>query len=286
VVRRAPPAAPPEPKLYLVGVGLNQYKDQEIPQLTASISDARAFMDLVRKRATQLYTVDDPTMLTDAAVTPVKWQQTMREISQRLKDTVRPDDLLVIFVAGHGVEDAATKQYYFVGHEARLADVNGRKYDDCISCKDFHLLADLPCRKLLLLDTCHAGALHSRNKAAVRDFQEDVIFTVTATKADERAAEDIALGQGLFTRCLLEALAGRADSSNDGYVSLLEMVDYLKTRVPEIVRKEYPGVEQNPTAAPDELLPYVDGLRLTSRETTSDQAPKPVTMVERFGVLD
>jgi uncharacterized caspase-like protein len=89
-------------------------------------------------------------------------------------------------------------------------------------------------------------------KTAIRALQEDVVFTVSASAGHEKAAEDKNLGHGVFTECLLEALAGKADHSGDGVVSLDEVVTYVQESVPKLT-----GQRQNPTAGPAEILGYI-----------------------------
>jgi uncharacterized caspase-like protein len=88
-------------------------------------------------------------------------------------------------------------------------------------------------------------------KTAVRQLQEDVIFTVTASTGDQRSAEKTSWGHGAFTKCLLEALGGGADAAGSGYVTLDGLVTYLKQSVPKLTEGS-----QTPTAAPDDILPF------------------------------
>jgi uncharacterized caspase-like protein len=180
-----------------------------------------------------------------------------------LKDHARPDDLLVLFLAGHGILDAPSQQYYYVGHDFTLQDLEKRNFAGCMSWSDFRLLADVPCRKLVLLDTCHSGAIQPLRseglKAAVRGLQEDLVFTFAATTGSEQSAEKKQWGHGAFTKSLLEALDGKVAPSPDPVVTLNEVVGYVRRTVPAMT-----GGRQNPTAAPYELLPYAD-LRLTRR---------------------
>ena len=242
VVERVAPARPAEPpRLYVLALGINQYGDPQIQSLAYPVADARAVVELLQARAAGLYTLDEVTVLSNKDVTPARWTKTLEELRARLKDKVKPDDLLVFFLAGHGIVDEATRKYYFVGHDFTLADLNRKVYTACISWDDFRLLADVPCRKVALLDTCHSGAiqpLRSRDlKAAVRELQADVIFTVTASTGEQRAAEKAEWQHGAFTKCLLEALTGKADQSRDGTVTLEELVPYVKEAVSETHRR-------------------------------------------------
>jgi WD40 repeat protein len=243
------------PKLYVVALGLNKYGDPEIQPLTFSVADAEAVVESLKKETQGLYALDDVALLTDKQVTPQDFRAALGQLSEKLKSIAQPDDLLFLFLAGHGIVDEQTKKYYFVGYDFTMADFQKGNYKECISWDDFRTLADVPCRKLALLDTCHSGAIQpprsSDLKAAIRELQEDVVV-VTASTGDQRSAEKPSWGHGAFTKCLLEALGGQADTGGAGYVTLDELVAYLKHSVPKITE----GL-QTPTAAPDDILPFI-----------------------------
>jgi WD40 repeat protein len=271
LIERPPPAPPPRPpKLYILAAGINKYSDPDIQSLNFSVADAEAVVKLLRERSKGLYVLDEPVLLTENKVTPETWQKTLKQLAEKLQELAQPDDLLIFFLAGHGIVDEETQKYYFVGHDFKLADYEKGAYAGCICWDDFRGVADLPCRKLALLDTCHSGAIQpprSRDlKKAVRDLQGDVIFTVTASTGEQRSAEKEEWRHGAFTKCLLEALEGRADVSRQGVVTLNEMVAYVKQSVEKLTE----GI-QTPTAAPDEILPFTS-LPLTRVSASGPQA--------------
>lgn len=251
------------PRLYLLAVGVDKYLDPAIQPLRYAVADAQSIVDLVSIQATGLFDVAETKLQTNDQVTRDRWQATFAEMSQRLKEDAQPDDLFLIFMAGHGVVDPDEQQYYFASYDLSASDVLRGVYTGSISWRDFELLADVPCRKLAFLDTCHSGAiqpLRTRDlKAAIRALQQDVVLTVAASAGNERSEEKTAWQHGAFTKSLLEALEGAADTSRDGAVSLDELITYVKAQVPKLTEGR-----QNPTAAPDELLSVVS-LRLTGK---------------------
>ena len=184
-------------------------------------------------------------------------------VYRQLRAHVGPDDLLVIFLSGHGVRDPVADKYYYLTANARYADVTGRRYGDCLSLEDFVVFADVPCRKLVILDTCHSGALQPLRqrelKAALRALQDDVVFTLTASEGGQEAVEVRERKLGRFTSRLLEALQGAADQQEgdgNGIVSWGEVVNYVQRMVTaDSVGDEY---QQFPTAGPLELLGVAD----------------------------
>jgi uncharacterized caspase-like protein len=189
---------------------------------------------------------------------------------------VSPDDLLVIYLSGHGLRDADHGGYYYVSADAKLSDLLSGQYADCLSFSDFAaMFADIPCRKLVILDTCHSGAvlpLDQRElKAALRVLQDDLMFTLTATEGGQEAVEDRQKRLGRFTFHLLEGLRGAADQvAGDGNheVSLQELVRYVKLSVSSESSTDTSGPRQFPTAGPLELLEHAE-VPLTTVDRTS-----------------
>jgi uncharacterized caspase-like protein len=255
IERPQPPPAPLLPKLYILAAAINKYGDPDIQSLTYPVADAEAVVKALHDHSQGLYTVGESLIVTNEDVTPEKWQQSLQALSRKLKDVAQPDDLLVLFMAGHGIIDEKTQKYYFVGHDLKLKDYEKGVYSSCISWDDFRALADVPCRKVALLDTCHSGAIQPPNsgdlKSAVRELQEDVVFTITASTGEQRSAEKAEWRHGAFTKCLLEALDGQAGAPRDGIIRINEVVSWVKQAVPKLTADL-----QTPTAAPDEILPF------------------------------
>ena len=242
-------------EIYVVALGIDRYSDPEIRALTFPVADAKAVAQLLQSRTAGLYHCNEVRLLVNKEVTPAAWKKAIGELHDKLKGKVEADDLLVFFLAGHGIVDEKTQKYYFVGHDFTMADLGKGVYKQCICWDDFALLADVPCRKVALLDTCHSGAiqpLRTRDlKTAVRELQADVVFTLTASTGEQLAAESADWQHGVFTRCLLEALEGKASQTATGVVTLDEVVSYVKKAVPKLTQGG-----QTPTAAPDDVLPF------------------------------
>ena len=141
--------------------------------------------------------------------------QTIAELGEA-QGPRQPDDLMVFFLAGHGIVDEDTQKYYFVGHDFKLADL-GRE-----GLFGLHLVGGFPVAGRHSLpqagDVGHvsqrrhpaAAVARSENgRAAIaggRDLHGDGV--------DGRAARPKRPhgNTARFTRCLLEALNGGAGS--------------------------------------------------------------------------
>jgi WD40 repeat protein len=249
------------PQLYIATVGINQYDDTQIQRLDFAVNNASQVADAMKTFSKRLYHGEVLSLLDDYATRPM-WQIAIESIAQ-LRPEVSPDDLLVIFMSGHGLRDEETGNYYYVGVDARYEDLVAHRFGRCLSLADLAPLADIPCRKLVVLDTCHAGAINPdltrQLKSALRMLQDDMFFTLTASDGNEEAVELREKRLGRFTYRLLEALRGEADrqtGNKDGIVTFSEVIAYVKQKVQADSAAEL--YAQHPTAGPRELLEVAD----------------------------
>ena len=256
---------PLTPRLFVFAAGVNHYQDAQIQRLDYAVNNAESVADAFRQRTDNLYRSEVVSLL-DSQATRSMWKIVTSDYAEQLAQEVTPDDLLVVFLSGHGVRDEVTEKYYYIPADARYADVMSQRYEDCMSFEDLAAFGDIPCRKLVILDTCHSGAvqqpLEQKDlKAALRSLQDDLVFTLTASEGNQEAVEEKDRMLGRFTSRLLEALAGQADQTQyggnkDGIVSLQEAVAYVQQTVQaDSARDAY---RQFPTAGPIDLLPYVE----------------------------
>ena len=264
---------PARSRLFVLAAGVDRFPgardspEFEFPDLTYAVGDARAVRDALGTQTTGLFDVAFERLITDESVTLAGWQESVRDLAATLTGDVRPDDLLVIFIAGHGlINGGDAREYVYLCHDATVrADPSGAPVvaaTGVVRWADFAPLAGIPCRKLAIVDTCHSGALGPGGRGTVvREFQEHQILVLAAAADDEPSLEDAAWGHGAFTKSLLEALGGQADRRGaaaprpDGIVSLDEIIDYVLLRVPALARGQ--GAAQHPTVSPEMLVPYV-----------------------------
>lgn len=254
-----------KPQLYVVAAGINQYRDGRLPRLDFAVNNAQAFVDTVQSGSQSLYR-SRAVSLVDQRVTKPVWNVTMQQFATELENSVRPDDLLVIFLSGHGVRDPLAGGYYYVTADADYGNIRSGQLADCLSFENFSVFSKIPCRKLVILDTCHSGAIQPLEqrelKAALRALQEDVFLTLSATEGGQEAVEERTRRFGRFTFRLLEGLRGSADlpsagvGNGDGQVTLQEVVKYVQQTVAADSARD--SHAQFPTAGPDDLLEIAD----------------------------
>ena len=260
---------PGKGRLYVLASGINKYTDNQIQQLDFPASNANAIVNSFQMSPRESDRFSR-IVLTNEQVQKTTWRLSTDTLYEEMAANAGPDDLLVIFLSGHGFRDELSKQYFYLTNSTRRNDVLAGRYQDCISFEDLARFAQVPCRKLLILDTCHSGAIQTLQpndmKSIVRAVENDLVFTVTASEGNQQAFESRESELGLFTGRFVEGLSGEGDQrsfggNQDGTVNLSEVVDYVKTTVPQDATRI--GTYQYPTASPADLIDFVN-IPLTS----------------------
>ncbi len=248
-----------EPKLHILALAAGQAYHKDV-QLKFPVADAKAVIDTLRTSAAPLYAPGEVYPLFEDKLTK---ESVVEEIAQVRGDLAHASsgDLLVIFIAGHGV--GLDQEYYFVPPHPEVRGLETAADRDLIKkvgvgWNELRQLADVPCRKLVMLDTCFAGNLlltqqvPEHLKAAVRPLKHDEMLVLSATDVGELAAEFPTLGHGIFTDVLLKGLGGQADRPQlpDGEIDFEEIVGYVSQEVP----KQNRARSQHPVASPHNLL--------------------------------
>jgi hypothetical protein len=231
-----------KPNLYLVAIGINKYKNPKYT-LKFSRADAEGVVQLFSGQKGKIYEQVYPKTLFDE-------QATRANILGALKLETRPEDVVVIYLAGHGV--SIDGKYYYLPYEITDAGDETVKKIGVTQDEIITALRELQARKvLLLLDTCQAGSL----VVAMRGVDEERavkllsktagVHVLTASKGDQAAAELAKLGHGLFTYAILQGLGGKADANKDRSVRVSELLVYVCSDVEAAAAAL--GKEQYPT---------------------------------------
>lgn len=258
VVTQTTPAAAVKPTLYVLAVGVSQYKDPGM-SLKYAAADAQAVSAMLAQRGKALFDIAAPKILLDGQANRSGIQAAFAELAGQVKE----NDVFLLYLAGHGaVFDGA---YHFVPQDDiyrseknfRAASLNQQDFQD--------LLKTIRAQKsLILLDTCYAGAVKLAALAsglAVRgDLEEKTAITklmratgrtVLMASSDKTMALEGYKDHGFFTYALLQGLQGAADSNHNDEISTLELADFVSDLVPKISKdKQFPIHESNGNAFP------------------------------------
>ncbi len=140
------------------------------------------------------------------------------------------DDTVILFLAGHGVNEDGN--YYFLPKDAKQRNERWRKS----SVIKWRVLQDAlegtAGRRILLVDTCHSG--NAFNARLVKDAANARITIISATDSNSFAQELPDLKHGVFTYALLEGLKGKADVNRDNLIKIKELDNYISEQVEEL----------------------------------------------------
>lgn len=267
-VRLTVRGTPPKPRLHVVAVGVSQavYDDNKLatPGVEFADQDARAFAAQVVAQAGdgRLYRAVDQKVLTrrsetsraaiEAALAGVPFEQ---------------GDTVVIFLAGHG--RALDGKYNFLPADLQLENSDSIRRNALTQERiQAQLRRFANGRVLLVLDTCHAGAMiedRGLDEAFAIDnlMRESGRAVLAASKSDALAFQDRGRQHGIFTLSLLDGLAN-ADYDKDQVVDVEELTKHLKRDMPIRSKQANPtGPIQtpmrSPTASPFPLVPVAGG---------------------------
>lgn len=240
-IKRASKAAGDEPlvklkKLYLLSVGVSNYANKDF-QLESPDKDAKDFADMFQKYGTNLYGELEIRILQNEQAT----SKNVLEGLKWLKDKVGPEDMGILFLAGHGVIDPVTKKYFFASHDLVRTSkgFDPETYVPGAAIQD--LVAKLHGRGIIFLDTCHSGsALDNLSVTAVLNEADDEkgVAILSASGGNQLAAEDPVLQNGAFTYAIKEGvLDRRADYEKDGRITPPSLLVFVSKRMKEITKK-------------------------------------------------
>ena len=250
-------------ELYLITIGVSKYKNSGY-NLDYAAKDAQDMNALFS--GSEFFSTKHQKLLINEQVTKAN----LIELKTFLA-TTKPNDVVVFFIAGHGVLNKNLDYFYCTyDMDFLVPEKNGIAYGE------LEVLLDgiKAVRKLLIMDTCHSGEVDKddvEEVAFVNSENENIAFRNTNTsttiretqglqKTNEAVKEmfnDLRTGtgatvissaggaeyamesdewkNGLFTYCLLEGITTKnADADKNGEIMLSELQNYISKKVAEL----------------------------------------------------
>ena len=222
-------------------IGISNY--DILGPLSNCREDAAGVKQVLMERG---YATQRVVLLTDDAATAEN-RATYTNIKRRIKqvcDFATPKDSLVIYFAGHGTS---------IDGEGFLVPQDGDEKDKENSISVAKLQQQMQNskagRKLLVLDACHSGSA-TRGVTGIAPSLKTVGVHVMASCAEKELSHpDVDSKHGIFTRYLLEGVAGQADANTDGSVTQKELFEYVQKKMTEW------GLKTGKTQRPQMLSP-------------------------------
>lgn len=270
------------PTLYAIVGGVSDYEGDRI-DLRFAAKDAEDFSNALTLAARRLYCSQDNLKCQDKV--RIKTLSTARPNAedQPTKDNFRKafawiaqqaqaEDIVVIYLAGHGVTFAnGTDSYFFLTKDARsvsLEDlakvyrttaISNAELTDWLTL-DQNIPEDIfikSQRQLIILDTCAAGNFAREGPwNSSRELSGDQIrameflrgktgtFILMGSANSQPSYEASGFNQGLLTYALLEGMRGAALRPATSDVEVRLLLNYAERRVPELAREM--KLEQKP----------------------------------------
>jgi hypothetical protein len=240
--------------IWAVVIGINDYR--KAPQLKYAVNDARAYYDYLLK-TTQIPR-ENVTLLLNQEASLSNLRTTL---GTQLKNKAGPDDMVILYFAGHGATegdvaspDGDGLEKYLLPFDADLKDL----YGSALPMREIsYILQRIRSERLVfIIDSCYSGASGGRTvrtdgtRANISDrFLDRVVsgkgtIILTASGANEVSVEKDDLQHGVFTYFLLEGLEGKADIDHDGQITVDEAYDYVSKNVPKATRQEQHPVKK------------------------------------------
>ena len=242
-----------KPKLYVLAVGVSKYKNSEY-NLGLAAKDATDFAAVLKKQQGRLYGEVVVKLLTDEAAS----RDDVVDGLDWLKQQVTARDVGMMFIAGHGMNDNQGK-YFFLPHNAdpdKLLRTGVAQTD----IRD--TLNSLAGKAVFFVDTCHAGnalgtsktrAIGGTADAFINELgsAENGVVVFSSSTGKQLSQENLAWGNGAFTKAVVEGLSGKADFTKNGKITHKGLDYYVTERVKELTHGQQSPVAIAPNGITD-----------------------------------
>jgi hypothetical protein len=242
-----------KPNLYMFAIGISKYPRLSSRwQLEFAHTDAKALIKALKSQEGKLFGEVRYNLLSNEMATV----ESITEVLDALS-AVDANDVVVIFMAGHGVR-AKDGTFYFLTAAGDFQEPqNGGVSWTLLG----EYLSRTKGRVILLLDACHSGSVVTETVVPNDELAQQFfsgghggVMVFSASKGRQYSLEspDIGGGFGVFTYALTQSLgqkAKEADTNSNGFVEFMELVDYVS----RYVHTETKG-EQTPWLSRKELF--------------------------------
>ncbi|MCL2805663.1 MAG: caspase family protein [Treponema sp.] len=236
--------AEPKDDLWVLSVGINEYKDNYFPNLLFAVNDAKTISEAFKKQEGLVFGTVNTMLITDSdELTPTK--ENILAGLEFLQDA-KPEDTVVLFFALHRLihQDG----FYLMTSDSKYESQEEDGTSTLINFQEIIDGLDFPAKKIIILDTHFP-------KDSVNIDEDSHLAIFSACSENEQARESSLFGGGFFTASILEAFKLASTGSNE--MTLSDLFDYVSGRVAELTENK-----QNPVLnAHGEMEELVLGFR-------------------------
>lgn len=231
------------PVLWGLAIGVSRYENSSL-ELQFADKDALSLAQFLEEQEGQLFSEVRFKSLINENATRDRIIQGMTSHLGK----AGPDDIVFIFIAGHGIKHQRSGSYYFVPYNADSESLLSKG----LRMSDFEeavkILSKDVNKVIIVMDTCHSGAMRIGVRAtgdgqnlAEALKEASGLFILSASKGGEESLEDEKYrlherdsGHGAFTYALIKGMSGKANYDGDEYISLSELFQYVAKQVPRM----------------------------------------------------
>jgi WD40 repeat protein len=245
------PATSRLPRLFVLVVGVSDYQRTEY-HLKFAAKDARDFAATAEAQRGKFYSEVTVRRLLNSDARRSSVLAELRWLGQ----AAGKDDVTMLFVSGHGVNNSAG-QYYFMSHDAKHEDLAKTAVgEDDIR----NALRSVAGRVVFFFDTCYAGnavgGLSDRNREASRFVNdlastENGVVVFASSSARQVSLEFDGWNNGAFTRALVQGFSGKADLLGRGVITYKGLDYYVSEEVKRLTDRRQTPVSLLPWGVPD-----------------------------------
>ncbi len=284
----------PKSRLHVLVVGIENYAEPSLA-MSFPVHDADRIAQVFAQRGGALYEDVQVVSLQNEAATSAGILGAIASLAEQ----ARPQDTVVVFLAGHG--SLVDQTFYFLPQDFRRGDDS---LEDAIRRKGLpaanlgDALAQVPAlKRMIVFDTGQSGGAlpvqkSSRNPFAFRGAVERLsraqgAFTIASSSVAEQAREVEELGHGILAYSLLAGLKAVDDgplveqwvqpSGSDKVAHAMELFSFASSHTRELGRRYFgqsPDVQYSSSGMTFPVLPIVsDGKPHASEVVKVDPPP-------------
>ena len=238
-----------DPGRYAVLVGVSRYESPDLDLLRYPENDVVELAQVLRDSG---FPASDVKLMTETnAAGSNNLKPTAANIRRELEGLVsraKPNDMVVLAFAGHGVQYKGDPESYFCPADANLKDRATllpieEIYSDLEACQaNVKLIFVDACRNELDPNTRTAlSVLLERKTRAKQRMPPGGLAAFYSCSPGEVAYEDPKLANGVFFHFVVDGLRGQADLDDDKQITLPELEQFVKRQTATYVRDSVGG---------------------------------------------
>lgn len=258
-------AAPQPPRMLVLAAGINEYHGTITP-LTYARSDAQGFAGVIKAKFPSTFDREASLVEMVELYDGNARKDAIKARMAALRDHARPSDVVVVYLAGHGVvkptaPGSAVESYYFITADVESPDDEQIRQRGLSGAEIVEALANLPTRNvLLILDTCHAGKFATSDVRKVSEELGRPNIWAAATSTQEAIDGYPGAGKGLFFHSIARGLESGANASESNLVFHSDLGGFIIRDVQDLARKigyKQKAIIENSTHEDSEPIPLI-----------------------------